>query len=63
MKTTISKFVMTLAAALCLAAGLSAEPAQRVVVQVPFSFVAGSTRLPAGLYAVSHDDTDRKSVV
>ncbi len=56
MKTTILKCLLALGVT---ALGVFGAPVRRVIVQVPFNFVAGSSRLPAGSYAVAQDDADR----
>ena len=56
MKTRILKCLFALSAT---ALAVTAAPVRRVIVQVPFAFVAGSSRLPAGQYAVSQDQADK----
>jgi hypothetical protein len=52
MKKQISVTLFALVTMLALAASASAQTAQRVVVNVPFDFVAGGKLLPAGHYTV-----------
>lgn len=54
---TYSKCVLALAFAFCASLAMAAGPSRGVIVQVPFSFIAGSTKLPAGQYSVMQDET------
>jgi hypothetical protein len=56
MKTT---FLKCLFAVSLTALAVTAAPTRKVIVQVPFAFVAGSSRLPAGQYAVAEDEADK----
>lgn len=56
MKTRILKCLCAIGLA---TVAVTAAPVRRVIVQVPFAFVAGSSRLPAGQYVVAQDDADR----
>ena len=53
MKKQISRALLGLAAALALGVAANAQAAMdKVVIRVPFDFVAGEKRLPAGRYTV-----------
>src|SRR6202162_5405129 len=52
MKTSYFTVVLTLTCLLGLGIGAHAQDAGRVVVKVPFEFVAGGKTLPAGTYSV-----------
>lgn len=52
MKTSYCTVVLTLTCLLGLGIGAHAQDASRVVVNVPFEFVAGGKTLPAGTYSV-----------
>ena len=56
MKSRIFTAPLTLAVALCLSLALHAQTpgSSLLTVNIPFSFVAGQTTLPAGHYSVSH---------
>lgn len=57
MKTILSKCVWTLVLAASVSFATAAVAGRRIRVNVPFPFVAGSARLPAGDYTVTQDDT------
>jgi hypothetical protein len=50
-------------ALLGLGTATAARADERVVVHVPFDFVAGTTQLPAGDYVVTEDVNDAQGVV
>ena len=52
MKTSYFTVVLTLICLLGLGIGAHAQDAGRVVVKVPFEFVAGGKTLPAGIYTI-----------
>jgi hypothetical protein len=58
MKKSYLTVVLTLTCLLGLSGGAHAQDASRIVVNVPFDFVAGGETLPAGMYSVSRDSTD-----
>ena len=59
MKTMILKCALTLAVVVSTGMTAMADPTRRVIVQVPFAFVAGSVRLPAGQYTVTQNDAEK----
>jgi hypothetical protein len=63
MKKQISRTLLGLAAALALAVAANAQAVNRVNVRVPFDFVAGGKRLPAGLYNVSRVRSDSETAL
>ena len=52
MKTSTFTVVLTLTCLLGLGIGAHAQDAGRIVVKVPFEFVAGGKTLPAGTYTI-----------
>ncbi len=52
MKTSYFTVVLTLTCLLGLGIGAHAQDAGRVIVKVPFEFVAGDKTLPAGTYTI-----------
>src|SRR6266446_2041422 len=52
MKMSYFTVVLTLTCLLGLGLGAHAQDAGRVVVKVPFEFVAGGKTLPAGIYTI-----------
>lgn len=63
MKKQISRALLGLAAALALAVAANAQVLHRVVVQIPFDFVAGEKQLPAGRYTVRRVSSDAESAL
>lgn len=63
MKKQISRTLLGLAATLVLAAAAVAQVSHAVVVSVPFDFVAGEKRMPAGRYTVSRVRSDAESAL
>jgi hypothetical protein len=63
MKKQISRTFLSLAAVLMLAAAANAQTARGIEVQVPFDFVAGQKRLPAGKYTVRRVRVDSESAL
>jgi hypothetical protein len=60
MKKLYLNVVLTLTCLLGLGLGARAQDASRVVVTVPFEFVAGGETLPAGTYTVSRVSPEAK---
>ena len=58
MKKSYLTVVLTLTCLLGLSRGARAQDASRIVVNVPFDFVAGGETLPAGMYSVSRVSTE-----
>jgi hypothetical protein len=58
MKKSYLTVVLTLTCLLGLSGGARAQDASRIVVNVPFDFVAGGETLPAGMYSVSRVSTE-----
>jgi hypothetical protein len=58
MKKSYLIVVLTLTCLLGLSRGAHAQDASRIVVNVPFDFVAGGETLPAGMYSVSRVSTE-----
>src|SRR6266536_4592281 len=56
MKTLVSKFVLTLILVACASAVEASGVTRRISVQIPFAFIAGSTRLPAGTYTIGKNE-------
>jgi hypothetical protein len=53
MKKSYSAVVLTLTCLLGLSISAHAQDPEKIAVNVPFDFVAGSKTLPAGTYSVS----------
>jgi hypothetical protein len=58
MKKSYLTAVVALTCVLVLCGGARAQDASRIVVNVPFDFVAGGETLPAGTYSVSRVSTE-----
>jgi hypothetical protein len=63
MKKQLSRTLLGLAAALMLTAGAGAQVLRGVVVRVPFDFVAGEKRMPAGRYTVRQLRSDAETTL
>jgi hypothetical protein len=63
MKKQISRTLLGLVAALMLTAGSNAQVLRAVVIRVPFDFVAGEKRLPAGRYTVQRISSDAETAL
>jgi hypothetical protein len=63
MKKQISRALLGLAAALALAVAADAQVLHRVLIRIPFDFVAGEKQMPAGLYTVRHIKSDAGSAL
>ncbi|HEX8116006.1 MAG TPA: hypothetical protein VF521_01925 [Pyrinomonadaceae bacterium] len=63
MKKQLSRALLGLAAALMLTAGAGAQILRGVVVRVPFDFVAGEKRMPAGRYTVRRVRSDAETTL
>ena len=63
MKKQITRALLGLAAALALTVASGAQVLQTVVVKVPFDFVAGGKRMPAGRYTVRRINSDAESAL
>ena len=63
MKKQISRAVLGLAAALVLAVAANAQVLHRVVIRIPFDFVAGEKQMPAGRYTVRRVSSDAESAL
>ena len=63
MKKQISRALLGLAAALALAATASAQVSRTVLIRVPFDFVAGEKRMPAGRYTVQRIKSDSETAL
>jgi hypothetical protein len=63
MKKQISRALLGLAAALALAVAVHAQAWHTVSVRVPFDFVAGEKRLPAGRYTVQRIKSDSETAL
>jgi hypothetical protein len=61
MKNLLAAVALTMACLLGLSMNARAEDADRVVVNVPFAFVAGSQTLPAGTYSIGRVSDDSHS--
>ena len=63
MKKQISRALLGLVATLALAVAADAQVLHRVVIRIPFDFVAGEKRMPAGRYAVQRIKSDAESAL
>ena len=63
MKKQISRALLGLAATLALAVAANAQVLSAVVIHVPFDFVAGEKRMPAGRYTVGRVRSDGESAL
>ncbi|MFL6337032.1 MAG: hypothetical protein ACJ754_27335 [Pyrinomonadaceae bacterium] len=63
MKKQISRALLGLAAALALAVAAHAQTWRTVSIRVPFDFVAGEKRLPAGRYTVQRTKSDSETAL
>ena len=63
MKKQISRALLGLAAALALAVAANAQVSNKVVITVPFDFVAGGKQMPAGHYTVRRAGSDAESTL
>ena len=63
MKKQISRALLGLAAALALAVAAHAQVLRRVVISIPFDFVAGEKQMPAGRYTVLRVKSDAESAL
>lgn len=63
MKKQISRALLGLAATLVLAVAANAQVLHRVVMRVPFDFVAGEKQMPAGRYTVQRIKSDAESAL
>lgn len=63
MKKQISRALLGLVAALALAVVANAQVLHKVVMHVPFDFVAGEKQMPAGLYTVRRVRSDGESAL
>jgi hypothetical protein len=63
MKKQISRAILGLVAVLTLAGGASAQGSRGVEVYVPFDFVAGEKRMPAGDYTVRRVRVDSETAL
>ncbi|MBV9923496.1 MAG: hypothetical protein JOZ96_00540 [Acidobacteria bacterium] len=63
MKKQLSRALLGLAAALMLTASAGAQVLRGVVVRVPFDFVVGERRMPAGLYTVRRVRSDAETTL
>ncbi|MDT5268813.1 MAG: hypothetical protein QOH49_999 [Acidobacteriota bacterium] len=63
MKKQISRALLGLAAALVLAVAANAQVLHKVVMRVPFEFVAGEKQMPAGRYTVQRIKSDAESAL
>jgi hypothetical protein len=63
MKKQISRALLGLAAALALAVAANARVPHTVLIRVPFDFVAGEKRMPAGRYTVRRIRSDAETAL
>ena len=63
MKKQISRALLGLAAALALAVAAHAQVMHTVLIRVPFDFVAGERRMPAGRYTVRRIRADAETAL
>lgn len=63
MKKQISRALLGLAAALALAVAAHAQTWRTVSIRVPFDFVAGEKRMPAGRYTVQRIESDSETAL
>lgn len=63
MKKQLSRTLLGLAAALALAVAANAQVLSAVVVNVPFDFVVGGKRMPAGRYTVGRLRSDAETAL
>lgn len=63
MKKQISRALLGLVATFALAVAANAQDLHRVVVNVPFDFVAGAKQMPAGRYTVSRVRSDAETAL
>lgn len=63
MKKQISRALLGLAATLMLGVAAVAQVSHTVVIRVPFDFVAGEKRMPAGSYTVRRIRSDAESAL
>ncbi len=63
MKKQISRALLGLAATLMVAVAAHAQVLRAVVISVPFDFVAGEKRLPAGRYTVQRIRADAETAL
>ena len=55
-KTVMAKVWMAIGVAVMVLGGAASARAQEVVARVPFDFIAGGVRMPAGNYLVTQQD-------
>ena len=63
MKKQITRALLGLAATLALAVAANAQVLHAVVIRIPFDFVAGEKRMPAGRYTVDRIRSDAESAL